>query len=264
VEAGQQDNVGILRYKSFCLDAPGYLLYLFHKLVDSKTLSSADGLVEVHRTEISSLHSIKKDYPAAKVIINASGQGADKLVQSDSTCQMIRGQTLLVQLPAGAEPKIFTGVNSFSSTVAKDSGKDLKHELSYIIPRARSGKVILGGSYEPNRMVMEEDTQQTARILCDSARLWPALIPTSPQEEASRTQEDNWKRIKVLRVNIGFRPGRSVGPRVELVTEEQGSPILHAYGLGGAGYQRSVGLALTVDEKLDEALDTPRNKMSND
>ena len=222
--------------------------------------------MEVHRTEITSLHAIDKVYPNAKVVINASGLGADKLVEDEesSSCQMIRGQTLLVQLPTGIEPKIFTGVNSFSSTVAKDSGKDLKHDLSYIIPRARSGKVILGGSYEPNRMILQEDSQQTIRILRDSARLWPALIPSQLGEQLSDEthEQQEWEKIKVLRVNVGFRPGRSAGPRVELVKDEKAFAIFHVYGLGGAGYQRSVGVSLTVDEKLDDILDTPRRQFS--
>ncbi|UZJ53792.1 hypothetical protein CBS101457_003112 [Exobasidium rhododendri] len=241
VQPGRAEDPGVLHYKSFCLDAPAYLLLLFRTLVNLKTLTSSDGLVKVHRMEVPTLHSIKDIYPNAKVVINASEDW----------------------LPAGVEPRIFTGVNSFSSTVAKEARQDTYHELSYIIPRARSGLVILGGSYEPDRIEKEEDTKQTARILRDSATLWPALIPSwSDLDGESKGHRKEWDKIKVLKVNVGFRPKRIAGPRIEIDGGGGGGiAILHAYGLGGAGYQRSVGVALEVDEALDQVLDTPQHFM---
>jgi D-amino-acid oxidase len=259
VHSGQEGGPGVLRFKSFCLDAPAYLNYLFDKLVNADSLSSSDGRVKVHRSDVSSLLSVQELHPKAKVIINAAGLGAHKLVPNgDASCQLIRGQTLIVQLPIGVEPKIFTGVNSFSSTVAKQAGQDVAHQLSYIIPRARSGMVILGGTYEPGRLVMEEDVNQSARILKDSAKLWPDLIPPLQATVENDSQKEGWERIKVLKVNVGFRPGRSAGPRVELVQVPGAIALLHVYGLGGAGYQRGVGVASAVDEQLDIVMETQR------
>lgn len=258
------------------MDAPAYLRRLFTSLVDPKTLSSADNVVKVVRTTVASLAAVKAQFPHAKALVNASGLGAAQIMQDeDKSNQLIRGQTVLVELPAGVEPKTFIGINSYSSTVAKDACQEKAHSLTYIIPRARSGKVILGGTYEPGRNETNEDREQTMTILRNAVTLWPALIPPPTAAVDAETEPDGqgWQRVKVLKVNVGFRPGRSAGARVELAprvstagADELGRQInvIHAYGLGGAGYQRSVGVALQVDKLLDRVLCTPRQISSND
>lgn len=73
--------------------------------------------------------------------------------------------------------------------------------------------------------------------------------------------------IKVLRHNVGLRPSRVGGPRVELQSVRVGTAslnplgrnlnaesegregtVVHAYGLGPAGYQTSWGVATEVKD----------------
>jgi D-amino-acid oxidase len=47
----------------------------------------------------------------------------------------------------------------------------------------------------------------------------------------------------VVSVNVGFRPGRKGGARVEKGETTDGVMVLHNYGHSGGGYQCSVGCA---------------------
>jgi len=51
--------------------------------------------------------------------------------------------------------------------------------------------------------------------------------------------------FEILSVQVGFRPGRKGGPRVEVDFQEKigGMRLVHSYGHSGAGYQNSVGSA---------------------
>ena len=59
----------------------------------------------------------------------------------------------------------------------------------------------------------------------------------------------NDPEIDVFRHNVGLRPARKNGPRIE----REGS-IIHNYGISGAGYQASYGLAGQVIRLVDEYL----------
>ena len=72
--------------------------------------------------------------------------------------------------------------------------------------------------------------------------------------------------IKVVRHNVGLRPAREGGTRLELEMiksqndyfEEQ-LPVVHAYGIGPAGFQCSWGMAEDVSNLIDEHFKTNRN-----
>ena len=59
--------------------------------------------------------------------------------------------------------------------------------------------------------------------------------------------------FEVLSIQVGRRPGRKGGPRVELEKERvKGVRVVYAYGHDGAGYQNSVGSAEKVVRLLAE------------
>jgi D-amino-acid oxidase len=78
------------------------------------------------------------------------------------------------------------------------------------------------------------------RIMQNAIRVCPDLVPPGAGIES----------LNVLRHQIGFRPYRKGGPRVDMEVSEDnktGSPaIIHAYGVGGTGYQLSYGVANKV------------------
>ena len=59
------------------------------------------------------------------------------------------------------------------------------------------------------------------------------------------------------RVNVGFRPCRKGGFKVEI--ENHGdSVIIHAYGAGGMGYELSYGAGMKVYELMSQLLTRTR------
>ena len=82
--------------------------------------------------------------------------------------------------------------------------------------------------------------RQTKEIL-EAAKAWaPELL--------------NWKgEFEVLSEQVGLRPGRKGGARVEIEELEAGELVVcHAYGHAGAGYQNSIGSAQKVVRLLGE------------
>lgn len=49
------------------------------------------------------------------------------------------------------------------------------------------------------------------------------------------TKGEGWEGIEVVRHQVGLRPAREGGARVELEKREAGA-VVHAYGFGSAGY----------------------------
>ncbi|KAL1625609.1 hypothetical protein SLS56_007268 [Neofusicoccum ribis] len=140
--------------------------------------------------------------------VNASGIRARELVP-DSAVHPVRGQTVLVR----GTPRALT-------TCWRPDG------LSYVIPRAASATTVLGGTKEVDDWRVEPDPRTTRDILERCKVLAPELL-------------DEKGEFDVLSVNVGFRPGRTGGPRVEVEEVRVGGgrsvPVCHEYGHAGAG-----------------------------
>jgi D-amino-acid oxidase len=156
----------------------------------------------------------------ANLIINASGVGARKFA-GDENVKPVRGQTMFVK----------TG---FSELVMKEGT-----EYTYVIPRAGSGGVIMGG-IKSDRLDSEVDVELKSDILTRVNRI------TNGAFEGLDTS--------TVTDIVGFRPGRKGGLRVE-----RDGNVVHAYGLEGAGYIYSFGVAERVRD-LIEGLG-PRSKL---
>ena len=77
-----------------------------------------------------------------------------------------------------------------------------------------------------------------------ASKLFPELMKERP---------DGSKYFDVMYTNVGFRPAREGGFRLE--TEKIGSKsIIHAYGGGGMGYELSYGVGVEVSEKLADVI----------
>lgn len=100
--------------------------------------------------------------------------------------------------------------------------------VSYVIPRVVEGTTVLGGTRQVGDWRAEEDAETTREILERCGGFVPEL------------QVDGG--LEVVGVGVGFRPGRTGGPRVEVEVVE-GVCCVHEYGHAGAGYQNAVGSA---------------------
>lgn len=122
-----------------------------------------------------------------------------------------------------------------------DISTDAPPEPAYIIPRpGPDGLVVLGGTYIKDDWSPLPDLKVSERILRDCYKLDPKLAGSSGT---------SWKDIEVVSHNVGHRPARDGGARLELQERKDlsGSPltskangksggaVIHAYGFGGAG-----------------------------
>ena len=100
----------------------------------------------------------------------------------------------------------------------------------------------------------------TAGILAKVAKLYPRLLTAPPN------QADGVAALHVLRINVGRRPMRKGGLRLEredssyaqtkidgFKSEQKSLKIIHCYGAGGNGYKLSWGAARRVVELVSDA-----------
>ena len=79
-------------------------------------------------------------------------------------------------------------------------------------------------------------------------RICPRLVPPEAGIEA----------LDVIRHEVGFRPHREGGPRIEKEVMDDAHlgalKVVHSYGASGFGYQSSYGMANTVVTLVQEFL----------
>lgn len=124
----------------------------------------------------------------------------------------------------------------------------------YVIPRG-DGTVVCGGT----RIVDDWDgtprQETTKRILGRCLELVPQLV--DPKKGTGLTKP-RIEDLDVVEVNVGLRPARRGGVRLERAKEDvEGVKIVYNYGYGGAGYQASWGAALEAKRLVEEALGQP-------
>jgi len=199
-----------ITYKSFCL-APS--IYLRHLLSRSTDL----GL----KTEVAEIKSMPNLFQlpsceSAFCVINCTGLSAKKLV-GDEAMYPMKGQFVIVR---GEAERI--GIISGG-----------KWESS-AIPRPGSGTSALGGCKLAGDWSPDIDEEITQLILQKCRTIAPELL-----------NEDG--EFDVLSTDVGLRPSREGGPRVELewldIAGGEKKLVCHNYGHSHCGFECSVGAA---------------------
>ena len=145
--------------------------------------------------------------PEAAAVVNCTGISAHELV-GDHAVFPIKGQTVLVKGECSAV--------RFRKTI--DGWQDL------VLLRPGEG-TILGVSKAPGDWRNDEDPDVTEKIVERCKWLAPELL-------------DEHGNFTVLSVNVGRRPGRTGGIRIEATkvkVDGQDKIVLHHYGHGGMG-----------------------------
>lgn len=114
---------------------------------------------------------------------------------------------------------------------------DKEDEALYIMPR-REGELIIGGCFQKGVESKFVDEALKNRILGRCKKYLP---------------EYNWDNLEIVRQQVGFRPFREGGYRIE-----RKSKIIHCYGVGGAGFQSSWGCAEKVMKLITEIENTSK------
>lgn len=223
------------QYSSIMINTPMYLNFLLNDALSQGatviraavptststlySLKSAEGLVNDHFKQMSAFSDYKPTPITA--FVNATGIGA-RTFANDSKIFPLSGQTVTVR---GSASKI--------TTVDADPTSSSDSSISYVLPRPHADVTILGGTKGFNDWCGEPDARVTKRILEDAKKWAPELLNERGE-------------FDVVSAQVGLRPGRRDGARVEIETFGDGTMCCHAYGNAGAGFQNSVGVASKV------------------
>ena len=225
-----------IKYKSICINVPQYLSYLFsevtrlgaHIVKASVDVSGGlDGAVRDAKRIV-----LASDPSTIFALVNATGLSARHIVSAEEASKLypIRGQTVLVK---GEALRSRTYVDFASA-----------EDIAYVVPRPGSGMTIIGGCKQVGNWAEDVDEGLNERILETAKR----------EGMAEELRMGEGGRFEVVSVQVGWRPGRRGGPRVEIEGEGGGKVngvwLVHAYGHAGGGYQASVGSAERVVEIL--------------
>src|SRR5579859_3095736 len=116
---------------------------------------------------------------------------------------------------------------------------------TFIIPRGLNGGSVIGGSKEPNDWNPDPVMSTRNEILRRAAKMYPPIIRNGrPPTEGG---------FEILGDVVGRRPTRRGGVRIEREDCED-KVIIHAYGIGGRGYETSWGVAEEVLQLVKDAL----------
>ncbi|KAG7664004.1 DAO1 [[Candida] subhashii] len=214
------------RFTGVVISVPTYLNYLVQKNLEiGNTIKKVEKLRHIKDALL--LHSSGK---LADYVINATGLMATSIEGISDTKRTfpVRGQVLLVKNNA----RVQMSVEGFPG---------YENEMLYMMPRVEGGTII-GGCFLEDDLNFEEDKQLTRRIVDRAIKYAPELI--DPGFKNNPTQ------IEIAKVNVGFRPFRVGGARVEL--DEKYKWLIHNYGAGGGGYQGSYGLSKLVIDILEK------------
>lgn len=217
-EERSEGSVFGVEWTSFCVDVPRYLLYLVEEIKKrgavcvQTTLPTGDmaKTISEARKVVNDCQARGNGNKGIDLFINATGLSASKICKDEAVFPT-RGQTVLVK---GELPHTQTR-----------KGKD---GITYTIPRPGSGTTILGGINEKGNWDTEVNEEQHEEILERARGLAPSLL-------------DEKGSFEVLGRQVGLRPGRKGGARVELERIGRGEGngeelVLHCYGHGGAGW----------------------------
>ncbi|KAI9633475.1 D-amino acid oxidase [Dioszegia hungarica] len=215
-------------WTSLSVDAPNYLRWVEKQCV-------ALGVTFKRRTVRHISEAAEKD---GQIVVNATGLGSRTLGGvEDEAVEPIRGQIVIVRAP------------QVKTCVMDSSKSDIDPTRStYIIPRpGPANEVICGGCYEVGSFERKVDPILSRQILEKCLAHFPALA----------TKGQGVEGVDVIRHAVGFRPSRRGGPRLEAEEKRAGRKsytVVHAYGIGPAGYQASWGMAKEVSDIIGQII----------
>jgi D-amino-acid oxidase len=112
---------------------------------------------------------------------------------------------------------------------------------TFSVPRSFEGGTVIGGTKEPNNWETKPSLELRETLLKKFAATYPPVLGKEG-------------KFRVLRDIVGRRPTRKGGMRLEREVTKDEKCIIHAYGLGGRGYELSWGVAERVAELLPKDL----------
>ncbi|RYP63885.1 hypothetical protein DL771_009060 [Monosporascus sp. 5C6A] len=178
------------------------------------------------------------------VVVNASGNGfGDKNVFITRGITTPRHLASFAVLTESAGQTCLVDNNTCSATITRQNADGT---WAFCIPRNFDGGTIIGGTKEPNDWNPNPSPETRARLLRTFTAAFPQVL-------------GDVNELKVIQDIVGRRPTRKGGMRLEKEAVTRDKCIIHAYGLGGRGYELSWGVAEGVMKLLAENTKTARH-----
>ncbi|KAJ2512752.1 hypothetical protein H4217_006709 [Coemansia sp. RSA 1939] len=233
-----------IEYSTFTFNVPKYLVYLINRLtalgvrIVERRINNIGEAVEYGNNLGNNVQDINTTDNV--IVVNCTGLGSLTLGGvTDKNMYPVRGQTIVVRAPGAKR------------TISR-TGK----LLIYVISRG-DGTAVIGGTTEEHSWDSQPNNEITETILRRALGLEPALV----QEDGGNLLEEDKMadlRSRIISVNVGFRPMREGGVRLEreaVSTEKHRNlQVVHCYGHGGFGYQSSLAYAKAVVDLVDDAI----------
>lgn len=221
-------------YRTWCVNPMVYCAYLLRRFsaaggrVQKRELRSPSELLLLLPGGPPNNHNHNLSFD---LVVNCSGNGFG----DDANMSITRGQTCLVR-------------NRCDATVTRQSADG---SWSFSVPRFFDGGTIIGGTKEPDDWDATPSVAVRDRLLARFAATYPPVLQGSGNVLPGR--------FDVVADVVGRRPTRRGGMRLETELTGKG-PIVHAYGVGGRGYEISWGVAGAVVALVREQVKQVKQK----
>ena len=202
-------------YESYCVNVPVYCRWLLRRFQEG------GGRVVQHKLErVDQAFEVAEGLVGVgrvNKVVNCSGRNFD----TDEKMRIIRGQTVLVK-------------QQYDRTVTRQCADG---SWAFLIPRPAGGGTIVGGSKEVEDFETRARPETRDKLLHEAVRHFPEFV-------------DNVDNFDIVKDNVGRRPWREGGMRIETEQLSRGWTIVHGYGAGGRGYELSWGAAAKIVDLL--------------
>ncbi|EGO52687.1 hypothetical protein NEUTE1DRAFT_126150 [Neurospora tetrasperma FGSC 2508] len=216
-------------YDTWCVNPMQYCLFLLGQIIarGGKVFKrDVRSVGEVFQLFSDSVQEFGATIPRADAVVNATGIG----LGDDEMVFPTRGQTCLVQEPCDA-------------TVTRQNADGT---WTFCVPRGFKAGTIIGGTKEPDNWDPKPDPEVRERLLRAFEGTYPRILA------------DGKTRLTPVRDIVGRRPTRKGGLRLEGEVVDGAGFVMHAYGLGGRGYELSWGVAEGVVEGIQGHLESEK------
>ena len=207
------------QYDKYCLNPHIYCSWLLNQFLRNGgrcVQRKLDSLDDAFTVAADTLGAAKRP-----IMVNCSGRNLDH----DPAIQINRGQTVLVR-------------NEYHSTPARVM-KD--GTWCFLIPRPCGGGTIVGGTRESGDWEDQPRSETRRKLLENAVEYFPDFV-------------DSVDKFDVVQDNVGRRPLRDGGVRLEIENPTRGPHIVHGYGVGGRGLELSWGVAEEIADIVDSLL----------